>query len=73
MTILSGKAIEEVKKNTRLKTRLALAMDVSVYTIDRWLKDNSDDLTKAASLQVIKEETGLDDSEILEDRESVNA
>lgn len=63
---LSDKAIIAIKESTRLKTRLALAMNRSVYTIDVWLKDNSDDLTKAAALAVIREETGLTDSEILE-------
>lgn len=68
---LSGKAITTIRNNTELKTKLALAMKCSVYTIDRWIRDNSDDLTKAAALAVIREETGLTDSEILMDSEEV--
>jgi hypothetical protein len=54
---------------TRLKNRLALEMDKSVYTVDRWLSDNEENgpLTLAKSLQLIKEETGLPTEQILEE------
>jgi hypothetical protein len=66
---LSLKAINAFKGNNKLRNRLALELGCSVYTVDRWLKDNHDngDLTKAKSLQVIREETNLVDSEILEE------
>lgn len=64
---LSSKAIDAIKSNTRAKTRLALVNDCSVFTIDRWLSTNNIDLTRAGSLQVIREETGLTDSEVLEE------
>lgn len=70
---LTEQALAGIRKSTRAKNRLALANDCSVYTIDRWLKDNDDSLTKAASLAVIREETGLADSEILEETGKVNA
>lgn len=38
----------------------------SEQTVYRYISDNSDNLTKAAALKVIREETGLTDEEILE-------
>jgi hypothetical protein len=56
----------------RVKKRLAAAGGcVSIATINRWIANNDDTLTKAAVLQVIREETGLLDSEILEGSEEV--
>lgn len=64
---LSNKAIEKLTVRTR--NRLAVELDCSVVTVDRWIKNNGDnnDLTKAAALEVIREETGLTDFEILEE------
>jgi hypothetical protein len=54
-------------KDKRIRTRLALALDVTDQAICKYIKRNDDNLTKAAALMVIREETGLDDSEILEE------
>lgn len=63
---LTTKAIDAIKENTRFKTRLALAMDCSVFSVERWIKGNLDDLTKAKVLDMIMEETGLSMEEILD-------
>jgi hypothetical protein len=47
--------------------KLALALGVHERTVYRYIKDNTDDLTKAAALRVIREETGLADDQIVED------
>lgn len=50
--------------------KLAAALVVSDATIYRYVNDEEDDnLTKAAALAVIREETGLADEEILEQEE----
>ena len=49
-----------------IKSKLALALYVSEGTINRYLRINSDNLTKAAALEVIQHETGLSKNEILE-------
>lgn len=49
----------------RTRSRLALALGCTEQTIIRYIKDCSDNLTKAAALMVIREETGLSDEEIL--------
>lgn len=68
--ILTSKALAEIKSNTRLKNLLALELDRSVHTIEKWIKDNDEMLTTASALEVIRKETGLTDSEILEREET---
>lgn len=48
--------------------RLASALFISESHVYKLIRENSDDLTKAAALEVIREETGLTDDEILEKR-----
>lgn len=56
------------KLNTpSVRVRLALALNCTEQTVIRYIKANDDNLTKAAALAVIREETGLEDSEVLED------
>lgn len=55
------------------KDRLADKCGVAPGTLNRWIRDNDDNLTKADPLQMIREETGLDDSQILEPEEEVKA
>jgi hypothetical protein len=63
---LSDKAIKAI--TTQATNRLALEFKCSVYTVSRWVKDNESngDLTKARAIQIIAEETGLPETEILE-------
>lgn len=58
-----------LKKINTVSTRLkiAVALSVSEQTIIRYITENHENLTKAAALKVIRETTGLNDSEILED------
>lgn len=41
-------------------------LGVTEFTIARYIQKNSDNLTKAAAMQVIRQITGLADAEILE-------
>jgi hypothetical protein len=56
----------KIKKNKRIRSLLALALNRTEYTIIRWIDKNNDNLTKAAALKVLRQETGLSDSQILE-------
>ncbi len=49
----------------RCRNRLALVLNRSQYTIQKYINENSDELTKAAALAIISEETGLTQEEIL--------
>lgn len=64
---LSSKAISKI--NVRAKNMLALELDCSVQTVERWIKENEENgkLTTAKAVQVISEVTGLGQSQILEE------
>lgn len=57
-----------LKKINTVSTRLkiAVALNVSEQTVIRYITENHENLTKAAALKVIREETGFTDIEILE-------
>lgn len=70
---LTDKAKAAIKENTRLKNRLALEFNCSVFTIQRWIEIGEVRLTAPSATIIIKEETGLTDSEILEEGEPATA
>ncbi|THU30798.1 hypothetical protein FAM09_29810 [Niastella caeni] len=54
--------------NTPQTRRLLMdALEVTEFTIARYIQKNSDNLTKAAAMQVIRGVTGLLNAEILEE------
>lgn len=53
-----------------IKAAIAAKEQVGLPTVRRWVRDESDMLTKASVVKVIKDMTGLVDSQILEDGES---
>lgn len=62
---LTKKALQAINK-PKIRLKLAVALDVTEQTIFLYIKKNSDNLTKAKALEVIKEQTGLSVDEILE-------
>lgn len=71
---LSTAGISILRGNKTIWEAVRNALGVSTATMYRYVKDNESDLTKAASLKVIREETGLTDLEILEEeKDSVKA
>lgn len=64
LTKIALLAIKGVKDG---KKKLAEACNTTPATVYRWIDNNDDNLTKAAALKVIREETGLTDREILEE------
>jgi len=70
--IISDKAIEAIKGNNRLMARLMMAFDRGQNTIENWMVSKDIRLTTATAMQIFREETGLTDSELLED-ETVGA
>lgn len=52
--------------NTPLtRRRLMDALGCTEFTIARYIQKNSDNLTKAAAMEIIREASGLTDDEIL--------
>ncbi len=63
---LTDKALQAIRDHSPgIKSKLALALKCSEGSINRYIRKNDDNLTKAAALKVIKEETRLSDKEIL--------
>ena len=50
----------------RIRIGLAMALNVTEQTIIRYIDVNSDNLTKAAALKVIKDQTGLTEETLLQ-------
>jgi len=62
---LSQKALSAINKPT-IRRRLMDVLGCTELTISRYIQKNSDNLTKAVAMQVIREVTQLPDEEILE-------
>ena len=62
---LSQQALKAIN-NRSVRRRLMDVLDCTEFTISRYIQKNSDNLTKAAAIQVIREVSGLPDEEILE-------
>ncbi|WP_207514999.1 hypothetical protein [Longitalea luteola] len=62
---LSPKALNAIN-NPITRRRLMDVLGCTEFTIARYIQKNSDNLTKAAALRIIREVTGLPDEEILE-------
>jgi len=62
---LTQKALKAIN-NPVTRRRLMDVLGCTEFTIARYIQKNSDNLTKAAAMQVIRQATGLNDSEILE-------
>ena len=62
---LSQKALLAIN-NPRLRVLIAAGLGVTEQSVIKYIKRNDDNLTKAAALQVIKENTDLKEEEILE-------
>lgn len=65
---LTQKALDKIR-NPKIRALLVIALGVTDQSIMNYIKSNSDELTKSAALKVIREETGLDDSQILIEEE----
>lgn len=64
---LSHIAILAIRGSKGIVPKLSKALGVSDPTVYAYIAENSDNLTKAAALKVIREETGLTDEQILEE------
>jgi transcriptional antiterminator len=62
---LSQQALKAIN-NPVTRRRLMDVLGCTEFTISRYIQKNSDNLTKAAAMQVIRQVTGLPDNQILE-------
>ena len=64
MTTLTQKVLKAIN-NPLTRRRLMDALGCTEFTIARYIQKNSDNLTKAAAMEIIREVTGMTDDEIL--------
>jgi hypothetical protein len=71
---LSTTAVSILRGNKDIWKGVMAALGVKRDTMYKYVRENSEELTKASALQVLKRKTGLTDSELLEEeRESIGA
>lgn len=61
------KSVLSLLDNNMGHATIMLALNVSHTTARSYIKNNSDDLTKAAALKAISKFTGLEEGEIMEE------
>lgn len=67
MTRISDSGIRAIKGSNRIIARLMILYNRGQNTIENWMAARDIRLTAPAAVQIIREESGLEDSEILED------
>lgn len=70
---LSTAGISILRGNKAIWEATRRALKVSTASMYRYVQGNDPELTKAAALKVLREETGLTDSELLEEEERIQA
>lgn len=69
MQTISQKAIDQMLGNNRLIGRLMVLFNRSSFAIARWISNKDTRLASPMVLEIIREETGLNDEQILEETE----
>lgn len=66
-TVLTDKALNEIRTDSNLRAKLMLVEGKSEYTIKRWIdpEEQNDSLTKPKYTSVIAAHTGLTEDQIL--------
>ena len=72
MIQITDSAISKVKGSNRIIGKLMTEFNKGQKAIENWLAAKDVRLTTPAAVAIIKEESGLDDSEILEDTEKTS-
>lgn len=67
MYTISNNATTAIRGNNRLMGKLMTAFNRTQRSIENWLDSKDVRLTTPLAVQLIKEETGLEDSQILEE------
>ncbi|MFA6087456.1 hypothetical protein [Mucilaginibacter sp.] len=62
---LKQTALDEILANARLQTKLQLAFGKSYFSIRRWAQTGNVILTTVTALQIISEETGIPQNELI--------
>lgn len=66
---LKSNILQQLRKDEALVFAIAKGFHRKFRTIETWVRDNDDMLSSPAVVAIIEKETGLSESEILEDVE----
>lgn len=69
MTKISDMAILRIRKNKKIIGRIAIQFDKHYRSVEVWVENRSPMLTTPDAVRIISEETGLTESEILDESE----
>ena len=69
--ILQSGYIERIRLDDELVIKIAKANGVRFSSVERWLRDNSQKLTTATNLSIIRDHFGLPETEILTTEEDI--
>lgn len=67
---IKASVLKRISEHKGLRARLCEEMNKSYFTVNRWINENDDNLTKATALKIIRDELGLSDAQILEESKS---
>lgn len=62
---ITPQAIKMLKQNLRARNLICLEQNTTINTVNRWIENGNDILTKEKILQIIEKETGLKRKQIL--------
>lgn len=65
-THLKQSVLDQILTNQQLQNRLQLAFNKSYFSIRRWAQSNDVILTTVTALQIISEETGIPQHELID-------
>lgn len=63
---IASTVIAQIKDSPSIQAEIAVTMEVKLSTVARWLREEHEDLTKAAVMQIIRTNLELSDDQILE-------
>ena len=72
MITISDKAIQEIKSSNRIIGRLMMVFNRGQNTIENWMASKDIRLTTPHAVEIIQEESGLEEHEILEEINEVS-
>jgi hypothetical protein len=70
MQVITQKTLDLIKTNYKVIGRLVAVFEVHPRTISNWIDKNDVHLTNPTAIDIIKEETGLSESEILTEKQA---
>jgi hypothetical protein len=66
-----SKAYKTVLQSPEIKKAISKQEGITEEAVRRWIRNNSKNLTRASVLRLVRDETGLDEEQLLDDAAKV--